>query len=104
MNTRHVSYALRLTTTKDCSEQAEPQMLLRDMTEEELQAKAHKTKVRVSMPETRCGVAAGIAVREHAMESQGIETAASKKRRKKEESASDKAAALKLVKGGHLLK
>ncbi len=95
---------MRLSTVKDCSEEPEPQLLLREMTPEEVQAKAHKTKVLIEPPESRCGAAATIAVRETKLEALGQETISAKKRRKKEESASDRAAALKLVKGGHLLK
>ena len=56
------------------------------------------------MPKTLCGASAALSVRDQMFEARGEETLASKKRRKKEESASDRAAAMKLVKGGHLLK
>lgn len=85
--------------------QSKPLPLARAMTPAESAAKASRTKKFVKMPDTRCGVAAALQLREMQLEAEGQETAASKKRRKKQdESANDKAQTLKLVKGSHLLK
>ena len=97
-----IMLACRLSTVKAAGE--EPVPLLREMTPQEVQAKSQKTKVSVAMPKTLCGASAALSVRDQMFEARGEETLASKKRRKKEESASDRAAAMKLVKGGHLLK
>ena len=78
--------------------------LLREMTPQEVQAKSQKIKIQVAMPKTLCGASAALSVRDQMFEARGEETLASKKRRKKEDAASDRAAAMKLVKGGHLLK
>lgn len=75
------------------------------MTSEEVAAKATKQKKMAPSTTSKVGVAGAMHVREVLMEKAGHETAASKKRKKKEEiSTGDKANALKIVRGGHLLK
>eukprot|EP00438_Fugacium_kawagutii_P026962 Skav236619 [mRNA] locus=scaffold1476:319574:322596:- [translate_table: standard] len=92
----------RLSTVKDGSN--EPQPLVRAMTLEEVQIRAQKVKKEVKMPDARCGMAAAMQERDVQLELAGKESSAAKKKRKREEAAGDKAAALKLVKGNHLLK
>lgn len=94
---------LRLRTIGQTS--SAPVPLLREMTSEEVAAKATKQKKMAPSTTSKVGVAGAMHVREVLMEKAGHETAASKKRKKKEEiSTGDKANALKIVRGGHLLK
>ena len=77
--------------------------LIREMTPEEVSAKAQKTKKEAPVPAAKIGLGGALRLREKLMEANGQETAAMKKKRKKDEGA-DKSSALKIVRGSHLLK
>lgn len=94
----------RLTIAEAFVGMEKPVSLTRAMTPQEVSAKATKTKKEVNMPPVRCGLGAALDLREKQLELDGQETAASKKKRKRDEAGNDKALALKLVNGQHLLK
>eukprot|EP00438_Fugacium_kawagutii_P010179 Skav231644 [mRNA] locus=scaffold3756:39550:54869:+ [translate_table: standard] len=91
-----------LSTTKDAQETPLP--LLRPMTPEEVSAKAARVKREVPEALIKLGLVGAVRTRELLLENNGEETATMKKRRKKDEQGAEKTTALKVVKGGHLLK
>lgn len=91
----------RLTTTRACDQTPLP--LIREMTPDEVSAKAQKAKREAPVPDSKVGLGGALRLREMLMEAAGQETTSMKKKRKKEE-CNDKSSALKIVKGGHLLK
>lgn len=95
---------LRLATCGDAPDPAEtPVSLLRPMTADEVAAKT-KSKGSGAQSRKRMGLAAVLDFRNKSFELQGVETESALKKRKKEEAKGDKGAAMKTVKGSHLLK
>lgn len=93
-----------MATCKDAPEPAEtPVSLLRPMTADEVAAKT-KSKGPAAESRKRMGLTAVLEFRNKSLELQGVETESALKKRKKEEAKGEKGAAMKTVKGSHLLK
>ena len=94
---------MRLVTTKTAS--STPMTLLREYTPEEASARVTKIKREAPLPNFKVGLAGALHTRDAYLERSGLESSTSKKKRKKDDGqAGEKSAAMKIVRGGHLLK